>query len=132
MSAREARLYGVRGQDQQGIALYLQLPATDGGNADRARRYLSLQSRRIAWLTRRGPRARTVMPTDGCARRELSAPAGCSATASGSCDLYRAGTPPITTGTARASPAVSDRTAATASPARRRTCRPGGTRCPAA
>lgn len=50
MSQREvvtAGLYGKRGQDQEGIDLYVRLP--DDGSAKRS--YLSLQSRRIAKLT---------------------------------------------------------------------------------
>jgi NACHT domain len=50
MSAREARLYGARGQDQQGIDLYVRLPPTGEGPGLQGRRYLSLQSRRIASL----------------------------------------------------------------------------------
>lgn len=48
-SARDARLYGVQGQDQQGIDLYLRLAETLDTNLER--RYLCLQSRRIAELT---------------------------------------------------------------------------------
>ena len=49
-SARDARLYGTRGQDQQGIDLYVRLPpAPEPVSAER--RYLCLQSRRIAKLT---------------------------------------------------------------------------------
>jgi hypothetical protein len=49
-SARDARLYGVRGQDQQGIDLYMRLAEIPGGSSP-GRRYLCLQSRRIAKLT---------------------------------------------------------------------------------
>lgn len=49
-SARDARLYGVRGQAQQGIDLYVRLAVLpDGCSPDR--RYLCLQSRRVATLT---------------------------------------------------------------------------------
>lgn len=59
MSARDARtqgrLYGTRGQKQQGIDLYVRASqlAVEGGDAGQ-RRYLSLQSRRIASLTAAG------------------------------------------------------------------------------
>jgi hypothetical protein len=46
--ARDARLYGVRGQDQQGIDLYVRLAEVPDVPE---RRYLCLQSRRIARLT---------------------------------------------------------------------------------
>lgn len=49
-SARDARLYGVRGQDQQGIDLYVRLAEIPDGCTPE-RRYLCLQSRRIAKLT---------------------------------------------------------------------------------
>jgi hypothetical protein len=49
-SARDARLYGVRGQDQQGIDLYVRLAEIPDGRSA-GRRYLCLQSRRIAKLT---------------------------------------------------------------------------------
>jgi hypothetical protein len=49
-SARDARLYGVRGQDQQGIDLYVRLAEVPDGRSPQ-RRYLCLQSRRIAKLT---------------------------------------------------------------------------------
>ena len=48
--ALDARLYGVRGQDQQGIDLYVRLAEIPGGSSPE-RRYLCLQSRRIAKLT---------------------------------------------------------------------------------
>ena len=48
--AGDARLYGVRGQDQQGIDLYVRLVELPGGSSPE-RRYLCLQSRRIAKLT---------------------------------------------------------------------------------
>ena len=47
--ALDARLYGVRGQDQQGIDLYVRLAEVP--DASPGRRYLCLQSRRIARLT---------------------------------------------------------------------------------
>ena len=47
--ALDARLYGVRGQDQQGIDLYVRLAEIPDGSPER--RYLCLQSRRIAKLT---------------------------------------------------------------------------------
>jgi hypothetical protein len=47
--ARDARLYGVRGQDQQGIDLYVRLAEVPDASPER--RYLCLQSRRIAKLT---------------------------------------------------------------------------------
>ena len=49
-SARDARLYGVRGQDQQGVDLYVRLAQVPDGSSPE-RRYLCLQSRRIAKLT---------------------------------------------------------------------------------
>ena len=58
--------------------------------------------------TRPGRRARTVMPRDGYAPHEQSAPTGCSSTANGTCDRYWASTPAITTATARTSPASND------------------------
>lgn len=51
-SVREARLYGVRGQDQQGIDLYVRLGAREEPGPH-ARRYLCLQSRRVADVTAR-------------------------------------------------------------------------------
>jgi len=57
MSARQAgaqgRLYGTRGQNQQGIDLYVRMPllSPDTGHEAEERRYLSLQSRRIASLS---------------------------------------------------------------------------------
>ncbi len=48
--ALDARLYGVRGQDQQGIDLYVRLAEMPDGSTPE-RRYLCLQSRRIARLT---------------------------------------------------------------------------------
>jgi putative transposase len=53
--------------------------------------------------------ARTVMSRDGYAPCEPSALTGCSSTANGTCDQSSASTPPITTGTARTSPASNDR-----------------------
>ena len=51
-SARDARLYGVRGQAQKGIDLYVRLPdADDTSTGADERRYLTVQSRRIASLT---------------------------------------------------------------------------------
>jgi len=47
--ALDARLYGVRGQDQQGIDLYVRLAEIPDDSPER--RYLCLQSRRIAKLT---------------------------------------------------------------------------------
>jgi hypothetical protein len=47
--ALDARLYGVRGQDQQGIDLYVRLAEVPDVSPER--RYLCLQSRRIAKLT---------------------------------------------------------------------------------
>ena len=78
---------------------------------------------------RRGPRARTVMPRDGYAAHEPSAPTGCSSTANGTCGQSSASTPAITTGTARTSPASNDHPTTTARPARRWTCRSSGARC---
>jgi hypothetical protein len=53
LSAREARLYGVRGQDQQGIDLYVRLGAGSGEPGVEARRYLCVQSRRVAEVKER-------------------------------------------------------------------------------
>ncbi|WP_160160065.1 NACHT domain-containing protein [Streptomyces sp. SLBN-115] len=44
-------LYGTRGQDQQGIDLYVRLPDDPDGDTHEERVYLSLQSRRIQSLT---------------------------------------------------------------------------------
>ncbi|MFJ8637212.1 NACHT domain-containing protein [Streptomyces sp. NPDC093568] len=44
-------LYGTRGQDQQGIDLYVRLPDDPDGSTHGERVYLSLQSRRIQSLT---------------------------------------------------------------------------------
>ena len=49
-SARDARLYGVRGQDQQGIDLYVRLAEMPEGCSPE-RRYLYLRSRRITEMT---------------------------------------------------------------------------------
>jgi len=46
-------------------------------------------------------RARTVMPRDGYAQHEPSAPTGCSSTTNDTCSQSSASTPPITTGIAR-------------------------------
>jgi hypothetical protein len=46
----DARLYGARGQDQQGIDLYVRL-AQNAQDAPPGRRYLCLQARCIANLT---------------------------------------------------------------------------------
>lgn len=52
---RQGRLYGTKGQDQQGIDLYVRLPVDSAtGEAAGVPRYLSLQSRRIASLTAAG------------------------------------------------------------------------------
>ena len=69
--------------------------------------------------TRRGRRARTVMPRDGYAARVPSAPTGRSYTANGTCGPSSASTPDTTTGTARTSPASNDRPTKTTKPARR-------------
>ena len=82
--------------------------------------------------SRRGPRARTAMPRDGCAPHEPSAPTGCSSTANGTCDRYWASMSAITTGTARTSPASNDHPTGTTKPAYRWTCRSSGGRCSAA
>ena len=50
VQAVAANLYGKRGQDQEGIDLYVRLPENEW-SPDGTRRYLSLQSRRIAVLT---------------------------------------------------------------------------------
>ncbi|MFD9196061.1 hypothetical protein ACFWCA_48635, partial [Streptomyces phaeochromogenes] len=54
MSAYDAQgqggLYGTRGQEQQGIDLYVRLPdAPSVEGSDSGRVYLSLQSRRVKW-----------------------------------------------------------------------------------
>ena len=72
---------------------------------------------------RRGRRARTVMPRDGYALQEPSAPTGCLSTAKGTCGQSWASTPPITTGTARTSPASNDHQTTTIKPTVRWTCR---------
>jgi hypothetical protein len=78
---------------------------------------------------RRGPRGRTVTPGDGYAPRERSAPTGCSSTANGT--FYRSwtSTSPITTGTARTSPASNGRPARAAKSAFGWTCLFSGGRC---
>jgi hypothetical protein len=81
---------------------------------------------------RRGPLARTVMPRDGYAPHEQSAPTGCSSTANGTCDRYWASMSAITTTTARTSPASNDHPTTTAKRAHRWTCRSSGGRCSAA
>jgi Homeodomain-like domain len=65
------------------------------------------------------PLARTVMPRDGYAPHEQSAPTGCSSTANGICDRCWASMPAITTATARTSPASNDDPTTTAKRARR-------------
>jgi hypothetical protein len=55
-----------------------------------------------------------------------------SSPANGTCGRSWANTPAITTGTARISPASSDRPTTTTRPARRWTCQSSGTRCSAA
>ena len=82
--------------------------------------------------TRRRLRARTVMPRDGYAPREPSAPTGCSSTANGTCARSWASTPATTTGTATTSPASNDHPTTTAKPARRLTCRSSAAKCSAA
>jgi hypothetical protein len=68
---------------------------------------------------RRGPRARTAMPSGGYAPHEPSAPTGCSSTTNGTCGRSSASTPVITTGTARTSPASNDHPTRTAKSALR-------------
>ena len=72
--------------------------------------------------------SRTVMPRDGCAPHEQSAPTGCSSSANGTCDRYWVSTPAVTTATARTSPASNDHPTMTAKRARRWTCRSSGGR----
>jgi hypothetical protein len=79
--------------------------------------------------SRRGLRGRTVMPRDGYARHERKPPTGCSSTANSTCGPSWASTPPITTGTARTSPASNDHPATTARPAPRWSCWFSGPRC---
>jgi hypothetical protein len=77
--------------------------------------------------------ARTVSLRDGYAAHEPSAPTRCSSTASGTCgQSSERGTPVITTGTARTSPASNDPPTKTIKSAFRWTCRFSGERCSAA
>jgi len=82
--------------------------------------------------TRRGRRARTVMPRDGYAARVPSAPTGRSYTANGT--FYRSWTTtsPITTATAPHSPASNDRPTTTIKPTFHWTCRSTGGKSSAA
>jgi len=73
--------------------------------------------------------ARTVMPRDGYAPREPSAPTGCPFTANGTCDQSSASTPPITTGTPRTSPASNDHPARTVKSAHRWTWQSSDAKC---
>jgi hypothetical protein len=90
------------------------------------------------WKASDFPRAAVgVSPTMSLRRemgapREPSAPTGCSSTANGTCGQSWASTPPITTGTARTSPASNDRLTRAAKSALHETCPSGGARCPAA
>ncbi len=79
--------------------------------------------------TRRGRRAETVMPRDGYAPHEPSAPTGCSSTTNDTCSQYSASTPPITTGIARTSPASNDHLTKITKHAFRWTCQYSGGRC---
>ena len=85
-----------------------------------------------AVLRRHAGRARYVMPRDGYAAYVPSAPTGCSSTANGT--FYRSWTTtsPITTATARISPASNDRPTTTTKPTFRWTCRSIGGKCSAA
>jgi len=74
-------------------------------------------------------RARTVMPRDGYAQHEPSAPTGCSSTTNDTCSQSSASTPPITTGIARTSPASNDHPTKITNPAFRWTCQSSGGRC---
>jgi hypothetical protein len=83
--ALDARLYGVRGQDQQGIDLYVRLAEIPDGSPER--RYLCLQSRHIAKLTAAKtkascPRIRTVRACWSSSSGPASARASRLATAS--------------------------------------------------
>ena len=82
--------------------------------------------------TRRGRRARTVMPRNGYAAHVPSAPTGCSSTANGT--FYRSWTTtsPISTATARTNPAGNDRPTTTTKPTIRWTCRSTGGKSSAA
>jgi hypothetical protein len=82
--------------------------------------------------TRRGRRARTVSPRGGYGPHELSAPTGCSFTASGICDRCWASMPAITTATARTSPASNDHPTGMTKSAFCWTCRSSSGRCSAA
>jgi hypothetical protein len=55
-SVRDARLFGVRGQAQKGIDLYVRLPETAEAVGTDERPYLTVQSRRIASLNASGLR----------------------------------------------------------------------------
>jgi putative transposase len=59
--------------------------------------------------TRRRRRERTVMPRDGSAPQDPSAPTGCSFTVNGTCARSWVSTSAITTATGRTSPASNDR-----------------------
>ena len=72
---------------------------------------------------------RTVMPRDGYAQHEPSAPTGCSSTTNDTCTQSSASTPPITTGIARTSPASNDHPTKMTNPAFRWTCQSSGGRC---
>jgi hypothetical protein len=63
------------------------------------------------------------MPRDGYAAHVPSAPTGCSSTANGTFYLSWTTTSPITTATARTSPASNDRPTTTTKPTFRWTCR---------
>ena len=98
----------------------------------RLRRDLRQRGRDRRSGPRRGRRARTVMPRDGYAPHEPSAPTGCSSTANGTCGQSSASTPPITTGIARTSPASNDHPTKMTKPAFRWTCQSSDGRCLAA
>ena len=87
---------------------------------------------RIPPRTQLGRRARTVMPRDGYAQHEPSAPTGCLSTTNDTCSRSSASTPPITTGIARTSPASNDHPTKITKLAFRWTCQSSGGRCLAA
>jgi putative transposase len=86
----------------------------------------------VVRMVKTPPRTPSVNYADRWVRTARTERTGCSSTANGTCGRSWTTTPAITTGTARISPASSDRATTMTRPARRWTCQSSGARCSAA